>query len=110
MWRGTNEAQIPLPYVEQMHCGGPRFTEIPELTVYGSACTEEQLSPVLERAEELKLHFHLITEGNAIQDGPYVILPIRGNHVKPGLRTAILWRRKEKPCFMLWIPAFTRTT
>ena len=29
IWRGTNEAQIPLPYMEQMHCGGPRFTEIP---------------------------------------------------------------------------------
>ena len=96
MWRGTNEAQIPLPYVEQMHCGGPRFTEIPELTVYGSACTEEQLSPVLERAEELKLHFHRITEGNAIQDGPYVILPIRGNHVKPGFTHSYIVEKEGK--------------
>lgn len=35
-WRYADESLLSMDYTVQMKCGGPRFTNIPELKVYGN--------------------------------------------------------------------------
>lgn len=84
IWRRTDEDNLGLPYAEQMRRGGPRFTPIPELSVYGGAFTEKLLSRQKEQLEGARMRFERIEEGVPFQTGAYRVTPVRGNHVERG--------------------------
>ena len=52
-WRNTDESLLPLTYVEKMRHGGPRFTDIPQLNIYGNSFVMETLRKSLDDMEEL---------------------------------------------------------
>ena len=79
-WRRTNEQNIPLPYADKMHKGGPRFTAVPELHVYGTERTKGRLSSRGEELSEMNMTFHPIEAGVTIEADGYRITPVRGNH------------------------------
>ena len=51
-WRNTDESLLPLTYVEKMRHGGPRFTDIPQLNIYGNSFVMETLRKSLEQCVE----------------------------------------------------------
>ena len=79
-WRNTDESLLPLTYVEKMRHGGPRFTDIPQLNIYGNSFVMETLGKSLDDMEELKINLHEIREGKEEKTDGYRILPVRGNH------------------------------
>lgn len=79
-WRNTDESLLPLTYVEKMRHGGPRFTDIPQLNIYGNSFVMETLRKSLDDMEELKINLHEIKEGKEEKTDGYRILPVRGNH------------------------------
>ena len=79
-WRNTDESLLPLTYVEKMIHGGPRFTDIPQLNIYGNSFVMETLRKSLDDMEELKINLHEIREGKEEKTDGYRILPVRGNH------------------------------
>lgn len=79
-WRNTDESLLPLTYVEKMRHGGPRFTDIPQLNIYGNSFVMETLGKSLDDMEELKINLHEIKEGKEEKTDGYRILPVRGNH------------------------------
>lgn len=79
-WRNTDESLLPLAYVEKMRHGGPRFTDIPQLNIYGNSFVMETLRKSLDDMEELKINLHEIREGKEEKTDGYRILPVRGNH------------------------------
>ena len=79
-WRNTDESLLPLTYVEKMRHGGPRFTDIPQLNIYGNSFVMETLRKSLDDIEELKINLHEIREGKEEKTDGYRILPVRGNH------------------------------
>ena len=79
-WRNTDESLLPLTYVEKMRHGGPRFTDIPQLNIYGNSFVMETLRKSLDDMEELKINLHEIREGKEEKTDGYRILPVRGNH------------------------------
>ena len=83
-WREVAEEHLGREYREQLYLGGPRFTPLPELKVYGNAYTEKTVSPILEEKPSPCLTFHRITEGEAFETDGYTVMPIRGNHHEPG--------------------------
>ena len=82
-WRNTDESLLPLTYVEKMRHGGPRFTDIPQLNIYGNSFVMETLRKSLDDMEELKINLHEIREGKEEKTDGYRILPVRGNHGSP---------------------------
>ena len=79
-WRNTDESLLSLTYVEKMRRGGPRFTDIPQLNIYGNSFVMETLRKSLDDMEELKINLHEIREGKEEKTDGYRILPVRGNH------------------------------
>lgn len=79
-WRYTDESLLSLNYVEQIHHGGPRFTAIPELNVYGNKFVIDFLNQSLEINVSQKLVLNQVTEGAGFTADGYQIMPIRGNH------------------------------
>ena len=79
-WRYTDESLLTMSYVEQMHHGGPRFTEIPKLNVCGNRFVMDFLKTSLEITESQKLVFNQIKEGEEFESDGYRIMPVRGNH------------------------------
>lgn len=79
-WRYTDESILPLGYAEQIMHGGPRFTEIPELNIYGNRFVIDFLSSSLEITESQKIAINKIEEGKLFETNGYRIMPIRGNH------------------------------
>ena len=79
-WRNTDERLLPLTYFEKMRHGGPRFTDIPQLNIYGNSFVMETLRKSLDDMEELKINLHEIREGKEEKTDGYRILPVRGNH------------------------------
>lgn len=79
-WRNARAENFALPFTELMQQGGPRFSPIPDMTIYGNVDTEALVAPLLSDAENNGLRFVRIAEGQAfVQDG-YTVTPIRGNH------------------------------
>ena len=58
----------------------PRFTDIPQLNIYGNSFVMETLRKSLDDMEELKINLHEIREGKEEKTDGYRILPVRGNH------------------------------
>ncbi len=83
-WRETDEASLHLAYEEQITFGGPRFTPLPELQIYGNTYTEQILHPMLAEAEKLRIRFHLIRENESFSAGEYQVTPIRNQHHEAG--------------------------
>lgn len=79
-WRKTDERNLSLPYADKLHKGGPRFTSIPKLDVYGTERTKNVLLSVGETLEDMRMRFHSIEAGVTIEADGYRITPIRGNH------------------------------
>ena len=67
-WRNTDESLLPLTYVEKMRHGGPRFTDIPQLNIYGNSFVMETLRKSLDDMEELKINLHEIRENGWVQN------------------------------------------
>ena len=86
-WRNTDESLLPLTYVEKMRHGGPRFTDIPQLNIYGNSFV----------MEELKINLHEIKEGKEEKTDGYRILPVRGNHgSQQGFSHSYIIQKDEK--------------
>ena len=79
-WRHMDEKLLSLSYAKQMNCGGPRFTEIPELNIYGNRFVVDSLNNFLEMIENQKVVVNEIDEGVGFESNGYQIMPIRGNH------------------------------
>lgn len=80
MWRKTDEANLPLSYAEKLHKGGPRFTAVPEMTVFGGPDTKWLLSPLLPEFPSLRLRFCEIEAGQSFEAAGFRITPVQGNH------------------------------
>lgn len=84
LWRRTDEANLALPYREKLSCGGPRFTPLPMLTVYGNAYTMKALAASVDGDEQLRMRMEEIHEGVSVEaEGGYRVTPVRGNHGGP---------------------------
>lgn len=79
-WRMGREETFTMPFVEQMRHGGPRFTPLPQMTVYGNADTEARLAPYIAEGNRFCLRFERIYEAEAFTQSGYTITPVRGNH------------------------------
>ena len=79
-WRKTDERNLSIPYADKMHKGGPRFTPVPELDVYGTERTRATIFPGDIKPEEMRMKFHYIEAGVTIETDDYKITPVRGNH------------------------------
>lgn len=96
-WRNTDESLLPLTYVEKMRHGGPRFTNIPQLNIYGNSFVMETLGKSLDDMEELKINLHEIKEGKEEKTDGYRILPVRGNHgSQQGFSHSYIIQKDEK--------------
>lgn len=96
-WRNTDESLLPLTYVEKMRHGGPRFTDIPQLNIYGNSFVMETLRKSLDDMEELKINLHEIKEGKEEKTDGYRILPVRGNHgSQQGFSHSYIIQKDEK--------------
>lgn len=96
-WRNTDESLLPLTYVEKMRHGGPRFTDIPQLNIYGNSFVMETLRKSLDDMEELKINLHEIREGKEEKTDGYRILPVRGNHgSQQGFSHSYIIQKDEK--------------
>lgn len=96
-WRNTDESLLPLTYVEKMRHGGPRFTDIPQLNIYGNSFVMETLGKSLDDMEELKINLHEIKEGKEEKTDGYRILPVRGNHgSQQGFSHSYIIQKDEK--------------
>lgn len=96
-WRNTDESLLPLTYVEKMRHGGPRFTDIPQLNIYGNSFVMETLGKSLDDMEELKINLHEIREGKEEKTDGYRILPVRGNHgSQQGFSHSYIIQKDEK--------------
>lgn len=84
LWRETDERNLALSYAQKLHCGGPRFTGLPNLTVYGGAFTQKLFSSMEDRFEKLRMRFQRIEEGVPFDADGYRVTPVRGNHVQRG--------------------------
>ena len=84
-WRQGNDADFDLPYRDRLTHGGPRFTDLPQMTVYGNAFTMKALEDWGEDLEELHLSRREIREGESFEaEGGYRVTPVRGNHGASG--------------------------
>ena len=92
-WRRTDEANLRLPYADKLRTGGPRFTAIPELTVYGNRFAQELLSSLEASYADMRMHFACIEEGVPFQAGAYRVTPVRGNHVERGFSHSYIIER-----------------
>ena len=80
-WRQGGEGAMDLPYRDKLSHGGPRFTELPTLTLYGNAFVMKALDAWGEDLADLQICRREIREGEAIEaDGGYRVTPVRGNH------------------------------
>ena len=96
-WRNTDESLLPLTYVEKMRHGGPRFTDIPQLNIYGNSFVMETLRISLDDMVELKINLHEIKEGKEEKTDGYRILPVRGNHgSQQGFSHSYIIQKDEK--------------
>lgn len=96
-WRNTDESLLPLTYVEKMRHGDPRFTDIPQLNIYGNSFVMETLRKSLDDMEELKINLHEIKEGKEEKTDGYRILPVRGNHgSQQGFSHSYIIQKDEK--------------
>ncbi|MBO4368350.1 MAG: hypothetical protein J5859_06525 [Clostridia bacterium] len=84
IWRRTSQETLALGYREQMFRGGPCFTPVPELTIYGNSFTKALLAPYKDRAGNLGLRFEEIHEGEAFDAAGCHVTPVRGNHHERG--------------------------
>lgn len=79
-WRYTDEILLEKSYMEQIKCGGPRFTDIQELNVYGNKYTIEVLKHSFKEDQSRKMVFNEVLEGKEFETSGYWITPVRGNH------------------------------
>lgn len=79
-WRAVDEKFLKMDYVRQMSHGGPRFTEIPELNIYGNRFVIDLLKNSFEIHENHKMTLNEIQEGKKFGSDGYEIIPVRGNH------------------------------
>ena len=93
-WRETDESSLQLAYEEQITYGGPRFTPLPELQIYGNAFTEQMLAPLLPEQEKLHLSFHRIREGETFLADGYQVTPVRNQHHEAGFAHSYIIRRE----------------
>ena len=95
-WRITDDDALSLPFGEQMHRFGPRFTNVPELHIYGNACVEKALSTQLDDFSRMKASFTRIREGETFTDNGYTVTPVRGNHHEPGFAHSYIIQKAGK--------------
>lgn len=96
-WRYTEERLLPMSYAEQMKYGGPRFTEIPELNIYGNKFTVELLEHSFEPDKSRKIVLNKIQEGIEFKTNGYRIIPVRGNHgMEKGFAHSYIIQKGEK--------------
>ena len=104
-WRNTDESLLPLTYVEKMRHGGPRFTDIPQLNIYGNSFVMETLGKSLDDMEELKINLHEIREGKEEKtDGTESCRFAEIMDRNGDFPTVISFRKMEKRYCMRWIP------
>lgn len=104
-WRNTDESLLPLTYVEKMRHGGPRFTDIPQLNIYGNSFVMETLRKSLDDMEELKINLHEIREGKEEKTDGYRSCRFAEIMGRNGdFPTVISFRKMEKRYCMRWIP------
>ncbi|MBQ9196669.1 MAG: hypothetical protein IJ157_05430 [Clostridia bacterium] len=90
-WRVTVDSQNALPYPEQLHLGGPRFTDVPTLHIFGNDRVAEALEPAFR--EDIHAVFHPIHEGVPFESDGYTVTPVRGNHHEPGFAHSYIIQR-----------------
>lgn len=96
-WRYTDEILLEKSYMEQMKCGGPRFTDIQELNVYGNKYTIEVLKHSFKEDQSRKMVFNEVLEGKEFETNGYWIMPVRGNHgIEKGLAHSYMIRKENK--------------
>lgn len=96
-WRYTDEILLEKSYMEQMKCGGPRFTDIQELNVYGNKYTIEVLKHSFKEDQSRKMVFNEVLEGKKFETNGYWIMPVRGNHgIEKGLAHSYVIQKENK--------------
>ncbi len=98
-WRMTWGPNLEKDYREQLYCGGPRFTPLPELQIYGNAHTEEALESCLNGKLPLGITFHRIQEGETFETDGYTVTPVRGNHHEKGFAHSYVIQ-KDDACLL----------
>lgn len=83
-WRYGDEKILKQGYAAALSHVSPRFTEIPELHVYGNRFTVELLNQALKPDASRNMILHEIQEGIGFEADGYQIMPVRGNHGSVG--------------------------
>ena len=104
LWRRANDEYTHYPYADQLRCGGPRFTAVPKLNIYGNQYTRELLESYFDENYELRqaqlgdlnVELHDIHEGVTFEADGYAITPVRGNHVRPGFSHGYIIQKDGK--------------
>lgn len=92
-WRATDETSLGRAYEEQITFGGPRFTPLPELRIYGNAFTEKALEPLLTERDKLHISFHRVREGETFLVDGVRVTPVRNQHHEPGFAHSYILQR-----------------
>lgn len=96
-WRDTDQSLLALSYMEKMTYGGPRFTEIPELNIYGNKFVIDLLNQSFKINSSHKMVLNEIHEGIEFENNGYQIFPIRGNHgLEKGFAHSYVIKKDEK--------------
>ena len=82
--RGADPRVVSLPARDQRAYPGKRFTQIPELTVYGNRTVGNALADCIEGDEDCRLRFVTVEAGKVYRQGDYEIIPVPANHGAPG--------------------------
>lgn len=96
-WRRGNEEGSKLNYREQLFTGGPRFSPIPNLDVYGNKCAIDFLNSTLDITPNHHMTLHTIHEGESFDTSGYHVTPVRNVHGdKPGFSHSYIIQKDGK--------------
>lgn len=101
-WRARPGELIPPGEAAPRHLGGPRFTELPVLHVWGNAAVEAVLRRELgENLTPYALEFHPVRAGEQFTAGDLTISALAANH-DVGREDAVHYVVKDGDCALLY--------
>lgn len=101
-WRATSPGndQLPpdMPFEARIKHGGPRFTPVPHMTIYGTPFTGGVLDALKQRHanQDMLWHFEEATPGVGFDAGEYTVMPVRGNHGAAGFTVNYVITKGDK--------------
>jgi len=95
-WRTTDEKAIPLTYAEKLHIGGPRFTSIPTLNIFGGEYTAKMIAEKAEYMETTRCTFTEIGQGSVFTTSGYTVTSVLGNHGQKGFAYSYIIEKDGK--------------